>query len=62
MFMDVLPQALRSPRIMLLLRGGVSAHNVPTKERTCPDVIQEVYVHHVSDDRLQAQANRRFGT
>lgn len=58
-FEAVTPHVLRHTRITLLLRAGVSIWDVSALVGASPAVIQDVYGHHVTDDRLRAQANRR---
>lgn len=58
-FESVTPHVLRHTRITLLLRGGASVWDVSALVGASPDVIHEVYGHHVADNRLRAQADRR---
>lgn len=58
-FEDVTPHVLRHTRITLLLRAGVSLWDVSALVGASPRVITEVYGHHVADDRLRAEANKR---
>lgn len=58
-FSGITPHVLRHTRITLLLRAGVPVWDVSALVGASPDVIHNVYGHHVADDRLRAQANRR---
>lgn len=58
-FDEITPHVLRHTRITLLLRAGVSLWDVSALVGASPDVIQAVYGHHVSDDRLRNMANKR---
>jgi integrase len=60
-FKDVTPHVLRHTRITLLLRAGVTVWDVSALVGATPDVIHEVYGHHVADERLRQQADRRLG-
>lgn len=50
---------MRHTRITLLLRAGVPVWDVSALVGASADMITEVYGHHVVDDRLRAQANKR---
>lgn len=58
-FERVTPHILRHTRITLLLQAGVTIWDVSALVGASPGVIQQVYGHHVADNRLRAEAERR---